>query len=286
MATTVSDLHAIHAAAAGAVAFHEQATPRGDVWTATHCVITPSSHRVTLPAGIHVAAGLGAFSSRFDAETKSLQLAGAAITLLYVPEVTMVETRMEAGMHRSVGLYVTPGSEAFAALEAAAPSRGHGSFAAQAWPIKAALALALARPTLTSFDAAGRLFAEARALELIGVLLASQSGGPPAKSLRRDGVARAARDAIDADPSAVRSLWALSASLNVSPRVLAKAFRESFVMGLAAYLAGAKLDQARTALLGGMSIDDSASLAGYSRAHFTVAFTRRFGKPPRDYVDG
>jgi AraC-like DNA-binding protein len=249
-------------------------------------VAAPATHRVRLPAGIHVAAGIGAFQSRFDAEAPNLCVAGAAITLLFLPEPSFVETSMETGLQRSVGLHAAPGSAPFAALEDLATISSAGRFTAGVWPISAASAFALAKPILRPSTAPGRLFAEARALELLGHLLAAQGHNASPASHANDRLAKAARAAIDADPSAVRSLWALAASLNSSPRALAKAFRITFGIGLAAYCAGSRLDQAHGAIREGASIEEAAALAGYSRAHFTVAFTRRFGRPPRDVLRG
>ena len=91
----------------------------------------------------------------------------------------------------------------------------------------------------------------------------------------------AARDLMDADPTAEHSLWHLSSQVAMSPFLFARVFRELIGLPPHKYLVRLRLERARTLLQSGMSVTDACYAAGFNNlSHFIRTFRRHFGCVP------
>ncbi len=91
----------------------------------------------------------------------------------------------------------------------------------------------------------------------------------------------AARDLMDADPTAQHSLWQLSSEVAMSPFLFARVFRELVGMPPHKYLVRLRLQRARDLLQSGMSVTDACHAAGFNNlSHFIRTFHGFFGVLP------
>ncbi|CBS89332.1 helix-turn-helix domain-containing protein [Azospirillum lipoferum] len=91
-----------------------------------------------------------------------------------------------------------------------------------------------------------------------------------------------ARDILTARMRQPPSLAELGQSVGLNPRKLTVGFRRVFGDSVFGYLRSAKLDAAYRLLVEGeMSVSCAAYSVGYSPAHFSVAFRKKFGVSPK-----
>jgi AraC-like DNA-binding protein len=91
----------------------------------------------------------------------------------------------------------------------------------------------------------------------------------------------AARDLMDADPTAQHSLWHLSSQAAMSPFLFARVFRELVGMPPHKYLVRLRLQRARDLLQAGMSVTDVCHAIGFNNlSHFIRMFHAYFGVLP------
>jgi len=91
----------------------------------------------------------------------------------------------------------------------------------------------------------------------------------------------AARELIDADPTAQHSLAFLASAIAMSPFRFARVFRELVGMPPHKYLVRARLLLARDLLQAGMTVTDACYAAGFNNlSHFIRSFRRYFGTVP------
>ncbi|HEY3112837.1 MAG TPA: AraC family transcriptional regulator [Gemmatimonadaceae bacterium] len=91
----------------------------------------------------------------------------------------------------------------------------------------------------------------------------------------------AARELMDADPTAQHSLWHLSSRVSMSPFRFARVFRELIGMPPHKYLVRLRLLRARDLLQSGMSVTDVCYAVGFNNlSHFIRSFHGYFGVTP------
>ena len=91
----------------------------------------------------------------------------------------------------------------------------------------------------------------------------------------------AARELMDADPTAQHSLWHLSSQVAMSPFLFARVFRELIGMPPHKYLVRLRLQRARVLLESGMSVTDVCYAVGFNNlSHFIRTFRGYFGVVP------
>ena len=91
----------------------------------------------------------------------------------------------------------------------------------------------------------------------------------------------AARDLMDADPTAQHSLWHLSSQAAMSPFLFARVFRELVGMPPHKYLVRLRLQGARHLLQSGMSVTDVCHAVGFNNlSHFIRTFRAYYGSVP------
>ena len=91
----------------------------------------------------------------------------------------------------------------------------------------------------------------------------------------------AARDLMDADPTAQHSLWHLSSQVAMSPFLFARVFRELVGMPPHKYLVRLRLQGARDLLQSGMSVTDVCHAVGFNNlSHFIRTFRAHYGSVP------
>jgi len=91
----------------------------------------------------------------------------------------------------------------------------------------------------------------------------------------------AARDLMDADPTAQHSLWHLSSQVAMSPFLFARVFRELVGMPPHKYLVRLRLQRARALLESGMSVTDVCYAVGFNNlSHFIRTFRAYYGSVP------
>ena len=91
----------------------------------------------------------------------------------------------------------------------------------------------------------------------------------------------AARELMDADPTAQHSLGQLASSVSMSPFRFARVFRELIGMPPHKYLVRLRLLRARDLLQSGMAVTDACYAVGFNNlSHFIRTFHRYFGVVP------
>jgi AraC-like DNA-binding protein len=91
----------------------------------------------------------------------------------------------------------------------------------------------------------------------------------------------AARELMDADPTAQHSLWNLSSQVSMSPFRFARVFRELVGMPPHKYLVRLRLQRASDLLQSGMPVTDVCYAVGFNNlSHFIRSFHGYFGATP------
>lgn len=132
-----------------------------------------------------------------------------------------------------------------------------------------------------------RLFLESRAIDFVTEALSAISGhsDTDARELTAEVSrkrANAVRDYIDAHLDKSITLEALAREVGMSANTVGRHFREEHGKTVFEYIKDKKMEKARSALLEGMSISQTAHLAGYaSPANFATAFKKYFGVSPK-----
>jgi AraC-like DNA-binding protein len=91
----------------------------------------------------------------------------------------------------------------------------------------------------------------------------------------------AARELMDAEPTAQHSLWRLSSQVSMSPFRFARIFRELIGMPPHKYLIRGRLLRARDLLESGMTVTETCYAAGFNNlSHFIRSFHDYFGVTP------
>ncbi|MBJ3783498.1 AraC family transcriptional regulator [Devosia sediminis] len=137
----------------------------------------------------------------------------------------------------------------------------------------------------------GRLFLQARVLELLGHQFQHLGGGSQSRTLtsREQSRIRMARDMLMADLRDPPDLEALASMAGLSSKKLNRGFRDLYGTTVFSYLQDARLDVARAALEAGtpMPLKQLAWDLGYGQvSNFVTAFRRRFGVTPGSLRQG
>ena len=129
------------------------------------------------------------------------------------------------------------------------------------------------------------LQADSLILQIAQGLCAADASLPPVESQRIDAPAlRRVRDFLHAQRTVIRS-EELEEVGGLSRYALARQFRAQYGTSPYRYSLLRRLDAARVALRGGVSIVDVALAHGFAdQAHFTRMFTSTYGLPPRRYL--
>lgn len=138
---------------------------------------------------------------------------------------------------------------------------------------------------------AGRLFMEAKALELLSHLLAevdgsAQPGDDPARSL--DPRIRLARRLLLDNMASPPNLTELAGQAGLSVTALTRGFRSAFGLSVFEFLRGQRLEKARLLLeTGEVNVTEAAYAVGFSSpAHLTRLFSRHFKMTPSQFRQG
>lgn len=130
-----------------------------------------------------------------------------------------------------------------------------------------------------------RLYLSGKALELTAMALDRIVGQPPLRSARLPARTReqvhAVRDMLLAAMQEPPSLAELARATGLNPTKLTSAFRAEFGASVFGYLQEQRLQQAHALIANGeASIAEAAFRVGYTPAHFSSLFRKRFGMPP------
>jgi AraC family transcriptional activator of pyochelin receptor len=146
-----------------------------------------------------------------------------------------------------------------------------------------AIAVALGDPSVPV--ALRKLHLAGKALDLAALALGEIMGRTPLRASRltartRDQV-RLAQERLLASMQAPPSLAELSRETGLNPTKLTAAFRAQFGMSVFGYLQEQRLQRAYTLISSGrMSVAEAAFHTGYTPAHFSGLFRKRFGRLP------
>lgn len=198
----------------------------------------------------------------------------------------------EASAYRTVFLHLPEGTKEDFQLNSAQFSKftdGARATSIHRWTAsREALALAHQVATCPYAGPLRTLYLQGKALELLAVLLASldQNATPAATdaALPPAHVERlmAARDILAAEFSAAPSLDELGRRIGMSTSLLTSGFRRLFGVSVLEFVQEYRLNHAFAALREGrINVSQAAYSSGYSRAHFSMLFRRRFGFSPR-----
>lgn len=125
---------------------------------------------------------------------------------------------------------------------------------------------------------------ELTALGIEGLLHPSDAHEtPPQRGLSSSDLERihAARDLMCGDLQEVHSLAALARQVGLNTRKLNEGFRQAFGTSVHAYRQEMRLQEAYRLLASGeINVSSAAYRVGYSPAHFSIAFRKRFGLSP------
>ncbi len=130
-----------------------------------------------------------------------------------------------------------------------------------------------------------RLYLSGKALELTAMALDRIVGQPPLRPARLPARTReqvyAVRDMLVAAMQEPPSLAELARATGLNPTKLTSAFRAEFGASVFGYLQEQRLQQAHALIANGeASIAEAAFRVGYTPAHFSSLFRKRFGMPP------
>lgn len=108
-----------------------------------------------------------------------------------------------------------------------------------------------------------------------------QGGRVAGRSAGTRGLAEAARDVLDADPTGPVTLAGLSRAVGASPTHLVRTFTRRFGLPPHAYLVARRVEAARGLLLAGLPPADVAATVGFhDQSHLTRQFRRHVGTTP------
>lgn len=114
-----------------------------------------------------------------------------------------------------------------------------------------------------------------------GQALPAGRAASPVAAARELDAAHEAHRRLATDLREAPSTAALARELGLNARQLDLAFKRAFGVSMARHLQETRLTRGRELILnGGLSVSEAAWHVGYSPAHFSVAFRRRFGAAP------
>jgi len=130
-----------------------------------------------------------------------------------------------------------------------------------------------------------QLYLAGKALELAALALDEIVGKPPLRPARLPARAReqvkVARDMLVASMQEPPSLAELARATGINATKLTSAFRAKFGTSVFGYLQEYRLQQAHALIAGGdASVAEAAFRVGYTPAHFSSLFRKRFGVSP------
>ncbi len=148
-------------------------------------------------------------------------------------------------------------------------------------------ALAVQMIESPAIGGARRLHLAAKAIELLATVIDRLVGDQP-RSVRRLSPRaleqiRAAREILVAGPREPPTLTELSRSVGLNATKLTAGFRQVFGTSVFGYLQEYRLQQAFELIRSGaMGVTEAAYHVGYTPAHFSSLFRKRFGMPPSE----
>jgi AraC family transcriptional activator of pyochelin receptor len=158
-----------------------------------------------------------------------------------------------------------------------------GLWVRPASPSLCALALQMAEPVVA--ESLHRLYLAGKALELAAVALDTVLGDVPARPVRMpQRTAERIREARDIMLSRLQDppgLPELARMTGLNPTNLTSGFRQLFGASVFGYLQEHRLQRAYALIASGeMTVAEAAFQVGYTPAHFSGLFRKRFGLPP------
>lgn len=261
----------------------------GVFWRSTHLQARDAHYRAEVPAGLHLACGLARLSSHAKG-LGGFELDGGGLTaVLYPPDAMPAETWIGAGEQRSCGLSLPIDATLSPALEPILARMARGPRMRGTGQVPIGVVAGLCAPVDPWFQGHAReLMLEARALELVALATSWLTGTDSAiaRPPRHLAHARRARELLDAQLATPPTLDALARQVGTNARTLTAAFREVHGLSIASYVTGRRLELAHACLLQGMPVGAAAHRVGYSAAHFSNAYLRRYGIRPQAALDG
>lgn len=269
--------------------FDAMANTRGLFWRSEMTITAPSAYQADNPSGLHLGCGIASLSTS-SPDLGSFAFQGVGLTAMLYPDgARSFETQIEAGSARACGLYLSMAdveqrgcdpalADVVSELRSGAPLRATPNTPHH-------LVMRLCAPIDPWFQGAAReLASEARALELSALALSWLSGVSCAErpASRHRHHAFAARDLLERRLANPPTLAELAREVGINARTLTDAFRACFDTSIAAYVTARRLDLAALLLGEGLSPTQTARQVGYSAAHLSTAFRRRFGVRPEE----
>lgn len=281
-----SGLRILHDQTDATNSFTEIAHAAHSVWQSRQRVEVAQSYNGIIPQGIHLTVGTGNLRSVIDGMA-TIELIGPTITLIVANEPLPVHTVIMPGMQSACGL-VLLGAMPIKLVQAHALVT---DIACKCGPVLAkqgctrAVARLLDPLPENLVGTAGAMVADARALDIAGLVLATfqqdnltvQNRGPSLRAVR---AAKQAWSSIHETPGESHTLSNLACACGVSASSLSAGFRATYAISIGEHLAASRLDLARALLESGHSLTCAAFACGYSRSRFHEAFTSRFGSTP------
>jgi AraC-like DNA-binding protein len=255
----------------------------GSAWAATRKNGSTLHYQTELPSGLHLACGTGSLTTVAKG-FGGFRSAAMALTAMLVPDPNITfETQLEGGDNRTLGFHIpltalegidTSIEEAFSLFEQ------DNVFALTGADAKRAMRLLA--PIDPWFQGSARdLILQARALELLAVVVASKKGyGSPVSDAAKDKKAMTARDYLETCLENPPKLETLAKLVGQNTRSLTEAFRLKYGESIGEYVTRRRMELALNYLEQGESVAETAYKIGYQPNAFTTAFTRRYGVPP------
>lgn len=255
----------------------------GSAWSSKRTHGPALEYEAELPSGLHIACGTGSLTT-VSKDLGGFNCRGLALTALYVPENDITfKTKLSAGDNTTLGLHIpiealeafdTSVEEAFSLFEHEKVFALTGADAKHA--------LGLLAPIDGRYQGSARdLMLQARALELLAVVVASKRGeAKPLTENTKECKAIEARDYLETCLETPPKLEGLARAVGLNTRSLTEVFRAKFGETIGDYVTRRRMELAIGYLEQGTSVSETAYKVGYQPNAFTTAFTRWYGVPP------
>lgn len=259
--------------------FHQACTELGDVWASQHDLVSDTSYRTSMPAGLHLGGGYAPLSTQ-SPTLGCTELSGASFNVLFTPNgfEEKFTTKIGKGRGFSGGAYfdLKSSQRILEELLDILPER-QPFMASHKIPYR--IVQRLCAPIDPWFQGESRRLAEeARAYEFIAVATAflKQNSDSPAPRVVAKRYAQQARDIIDADIMSSPSLTELAKMAATNVRSLTQAFKDAYGCTVQSYISERRMQRSLELLEQGMSVTEVAYQVGYSLGHFSDKFRRHF----------
>lgn len=263
--------------------FQSVDTTMGTFWRSQHNLEQGQSYNTSLPAGLHLGAGIAAMQVKPPGMPWQ-QCSGPIVSLVHcLPNHNeQYETRVEPGEHLSCGLYVPeleqqPLADSLSQLLDRIPHRQH-YFSARVSPFQVQQLCAPLNQWQDEF--ARRMAGESRVHLLLAQLAESLAEScAPLKNHQLVGIAKV-RLLLEDNLASALSLAQLADCAGMSVRTMTSLFRRHYQMSVTDYLTRLRLQKAVQLLESGLPVSQVADRVGYSLPYFSAKFRQVLGVAP------